>query len=308
MKRVHITTGDLDGIGLEVALKALKELTNLPAQFVLWRRAGRPLPSFLSEGGRKIITLSEPSYLGDLKITKRVLVDMACSLSPTQWAVEAAKHCAADPLNQVLTTGPLSKTQIKKDGFTAKGHTQILKKISKAPEVFMVFLGKHFNTALLTGHVPLKKVRVQPDKLDACLRLCARLKKHAFAAGNKKTAVLGLNPHAGEEGLLGAEEQSLQLCFKKWRRRHVKGPLTPDTAFMKTNWRRFFIYVCMYHDQALIPFKMIHGRDSLQLSLGLPFVRTSVSHGTAKDIFGKNKACALSMKKAVMWAVKNKPV
>ena len=118
--------------------------------------------------------------------------------------------------------------------------------------------------------------------------------------GNKKLAVLGLNPHAGEEGLLGTEEHLIKQDLEKWKNK-VEGPLVPDVAFLKKNRQKFFIYICLYHDQGLIPFKMIHERKSFQSSLGLPFIRTSVSHGTAKDIFGKNKAEAESMKQALLW-------
>ena len=138
------------------------------------------------------------------------------------------------------------------------------------------------------------------DSLDSCIKLCLDVHPYLVRA-DKKIGVLGLNPHAGEEGLLGDEDIALKKRLNKWEGL-VEGPLVPDVAFFKENWPRFFMYICMYHDQGLIPFKMIHHRKSFQLSLGLPFMRVSVSHGTAKDIYGQNKADPESMKRALLWA------
>ena len=112
----------------------------------------------------------------------------------------------------------------------------------------------------------------------------------------KKIAVLGLNPHAGEGGLIGNLEKTLFARLPKG----VVGPLVPDAAFLKKNWPLYSIFVCLYHDQGLIPFKMQHGQDSgAHLTLGLAFVRTSVDHGTAVDIFNKNVANPNSMLEAI---------
>ena len=316
MKQVHITTGDPNGIGLEVTCKALKQLgPKANVQFILWRDKKHPSPYLKHLKSFKIKTLNNFHLLKNSTIKnnpfkKYHILDIACSLNPTQWVVQASKLCLADPMHQVLVTAPLSKTQIKKDGFSHKGHTPLLQKLAKKP-VFMTFLGKYFNVVLLTGHIPLKKVKWTNKLLDDCIKRCltlgASLSKNKKTSRNKKIAILGLNPHAGEEGLLGIEDLALSAYLKKWKSK-VTGPLVPDTAFLKNNWSKYSLYVCLYHDQGLIPFKMIHARDSFQLSLGLPFMRTSVSHGTAQDIAGKNKADATSMKKALLWAVQKKPL
>jgi 4-hydroxythreonine-4-phosphate dehydrogenase len=114
-------------------------------------------------------------------------------------------------------------------------------------------------------------------------------------------AIVGVNPHAGEQGLLGDEEALLRQLLGA----DVRGPLVPDAAFLPANWGLYSVYVCPYHDQGLIPFKLVHGFDSgVHMTLGLPFIRTSVDHGTAKDIFGKNKARAGSMKDAITTAIR----
>ncbi|MES2962733.1 MAG: 4-hydroxythreonine-4-phosphate dehydrogenase PdxA, partial [Bdellovibrionota bacterium] len=117
-----------------------------------------------------------------------------------------------------------------------------------------------------------------------------------------------LNPHAGEEGLIGESELDVHakaLAFAAEKKIAVEGPLVPDAAFFEKNWKRYSVFVANYHDQGLIPFKMIHGQESgIHVTMGLPFVRTSVDHGTAKDIFGKDKADPRSMYQALEWAIR----
>ncbi|MDE0518651.1 MAG: 4-hydroxythreonine-4-phosphate dehydrogenase PdxA, partial [Bdellovibrionales bacterium] len=236
---------------------------------------------------------------------ENILLDIPGPSTPTKWVVTAAKLCLKNKKTQALVTGPLSKTQMQKEHFLEKGHTHLLKKLSKTEHVFMTFLGKHFHVTLLTDHIPLKKINWTKSSLNKCITLCLRFQQSPFfKAKNKKIALLGLNPHAGEEGLLGKEEIALKKELQKWNHK-VEGPLVPDVAFLKKNQKKYFLYICLYHDQALIPFKMAHERNSFQFSLGLPFIRTSVSHGTAKDIFGKNKAHCQSMKKALLWTVRS---
>ena len=303
MKKIHITTGE--GIGLEVSMKALLELgPQKDTQFILWRHssADSNLLKLIDKVFKR--TLVNNTELDSIEKNNNILMDQALNSKPTEWVVAAAKRCLKDPEKERLVTGPLSKVQMQKDGFKEKGHTELLKKLSNTNAVFMCFLGRDFNVVLLTGHIPLKHVKWKPEDLEKCLDLSLKLKSHLPPdQQNKKLAVLGFNPHAGEEGLLGEEEWGLKEVLEK-RKKRVEGPLVPDVAFLKSNWKKFHTYICLYHDQALIPFKMQHGFQSLQLSLGLPFVRTSVSHGTAKDIFGENQASPESMKQALLWAIK----
>ena len=305
MKRIHITTGDPDGIGLEVSLKALNLLgPKKGIQFVLWRSApaNKEILKLVNDRFNRI-HIKEKNLLANYEKKENLLLDIVSSHSPTQWVVMAAKHCLKNKKTEALVTGPLSKIQMKKEGFKEKGHTDLLKNLSHTRHVFMTFIGNFFNVVLLTGHVPLKKVNWSTGNLDKCIELCLNLKPSLSSyQQQKRIGLLGFNPHAGEEGLLGTEELLLRRNIKKWKNK-VEGPLVPDVAFLKENQKKYFIYMCLYHDQALIPFKMVHERKSFQLSLGLPFTRTSVSHGTGKDIFRQNKADAQSMKKALLWAI-----
>jgi 4-hydroxythreonine-4-phosphate dehydrogenase len=174
----------------------------------------------------------------------------------------------------------------------------------------MGFVGEKFNVVLTTAHLPISQVTKHlsfSTVAEALLHANELRKALPAKIRNKPIGVLGLNPHAGEQGLIGQEELMIfpnLASFAKEKGIPVVGPLVPDAAFFPENWGKFSIYLCLYHDQGLIPFKMIHGQDSgVHISLGIPFVRTSVDHGTAKDIFSKNKANPNSMIDSIRWAV-----
>ena len=193
------------------------------------------------------------------------------------WVEECAHLCLNRSLS-ALVTGPLSKGLLAKTHPSLRGQTQLLKKVSKAENVFMAFLGKKFNVILLNDHVPFFKVKLQ--NLPVLLRMGLDFRKFLSPSKQgKPLGFLGLNPHAGEGGLLGKEEGRSPLLHS-FSEHEVCGPLSPDGAFLKKNWSRFSFYVALYHDQGLIPFKMIHAHGGVSLSLGLPFIRTGVDHGT----------------------------
>ena len=310
IKYIHITTGDTDGIGLEVTLKALQNIGPVKGiQFILWQEKKKnslySTDNYLTNKF-KVISINDFKSIDEIEKTSHTLINIHSPLKPTEWVVTAAKHCFLEKKTTAMVTGPLSKVQMQKDGFTEKGHTELLKKLSNTQEVFMIFLGDFFNVALLTGHIPLKEFILHEKTLDTCLQYCYTFIKNNSLSKKqiKPLALLGFNPHAGEGGLIGKEEFLFKNILLKWKGK-VEGPLVPDVAFLKSNWKKYSMYVCLYHDQALIPFKMVHERKSLQLSLGLPFIRTSVSHGTAKDIFAQGKADPTSMIYALNWTTKN---
>ena len=288
MKRIHISTGDSNGIGLEVALKALHSLKKYKkTQFFLWRE-NKKIPSFLKQEFKSL----------KKKYTSDNLVEILSNKSPMMQVKEITSLCLKDPQNCAQVSAPLSKKQNQKYGF--KGHTDFFrKKVSK--NIFMCFLGDQFNVVLLTDHKPLSQVRIKASILQKALQETLNFKR--LLKKQKPIGVLGLNPHAGEEGLLGSEEEKILKPLLKKYQKDVKGPLVPDVCFQPQNWPQYSFYLCLYHDQGLIPFKMIHSFTGVQVTLGLPFVRTSVDHGTAFDIYGKNKAKKTSMKKALETAL-----
>ncbi|MNS66643.1 4-hydroxythreonine-4-phosphate dehydrogenase 2 [compost metagenome] len=308
--KIAITTGDVNGIGFEVAAKALAKLVpQKNVQFLLWRSEASE-KKYLKLLDKKFERIVVDDLNEALKIEGPYLVDICSDLSPTHWVEQTAKACLKKKLSG-MATGPLSKSCIQAAGFKDLGHTDILKRISKTKTVNMGFAGNKFNVVLTTGHIPIADV---PKKLgfktiaEALVNADKLRKSLGGLQKNKPIAVLGLNPHAGEQGLIGTEELTFfknLKAFANERNIPIEGPLVPDAAFFPQNWQRYSVYLALYHDQGLIPFKMIHGQDSgVHISLGIPFVRTSVDHGTAFDIFGKNQANPASMKEAIEWAIK----
>ncbi len=290
-----VTTGDLDGIGLEVTLKALCDLpTTFKDRVTVY--CGHTTPKFLTRLEAQARKRFSPDRLTFVR----------SPLSPVEWVESATRLCLLGEAD-ALVTAPLSKETIRASGRKHIGHTDILKDLSGAKSVYMTFLGQHFNVLLATGHIPIRSVSssLTPTRLKSAIQAAVDLRAQLpKALRAKPIAVVGLNPHAGENGLIGKEEAHvLAPALRHFRRQNVVGPLVPDAAFLKSEWSRYSLYVCPYHDQGLIPFKLTHGHDEgVHLSFGLPFVRTSVDHGTAKNIFGKNKARSGSMKDALLWA------
>lgn len=296
MKRpLIITTGDADGIGPEVVSKALLKIKKLDRPFIItsqvyppnWKNLKKKYSIEIVDKWVDIVANANKNYL---------LLNPKSS--PQDFVYAAALGCHEN-LFSAMATGPMSKSK-------KMGHTEILKEVSGAKNLFMAFIGAQFSTVSSTGHIPLKDVS---EKLSLPLLKTALTNAYELAKkinSKKPIALLGLNPHAGEFGLIGKEEITLLKPLLKWAkatRIPVVGPLPPDTAFTNEMQSQFSVYLGLYHDQVLIPFKAIHGfKDGVHLTLGVDFVRTSVDHGTAKDIVGKNKAHHESMLKAIEWA------
>lgn len=313
--RIAITTGDTDGVGVEVAAKALAKIgSKEDITFYLWRPP-RCSPKYLHMIDRRFKRVTVNSWPEALKVpieSRRQLVDISSHLPPPVW-VETSAQAAHFGHIDAISTGPLSKTAIASAGLSDMGHTGILKRVSRSKELFMGFIGDRFNVVLATGHIPISQVseKLTASRLKAAIEAADQLRLILDRkVQNRPMALLGLNPHAGEEGLIGATESEIHstaLADAKSSKPQVKieGPLVPDAAFFKENWKKYSVFVANYHDQGLIPFKMIHGQESgIHITLGLPFIRTSVDHGTAKDIFGTGRADPSSMRLAIEYAIK----
>lgn len=303
-----ITTGDIDGIGYEVTVKAL--LAIAPKEpFIIWRSPKVDT----QESSQKLNQVCSPETVSSLEEaleSKALITEVVTDSSPADWVEQSAIACF-EKKAKALITGPLSKTTILKSGRADMGHTDILKRISHAESVHMGFFGKFFNVVLATGHIPVSQVSksLTSECIDKVIGNCADfLKKLPASSHNKPIGFLGLNPHAGEGGMIGSEEKSFQPLLIKLAQKYsvrISEPLVPDAAFLKGQWDKYSLYIALYHDQGLIPFKAIHGQDSgAHITLGIPFVRTSVDHGTAKDIFGLDIANPQSMIDAIQWAIR----
>lgn len=203
---------------------------------------------------------------------------------------------------QGIVTGPLSKESFHRAGLDVMGHTGLLAS-RLGRRVHQGYIGPEMCVVLATDHIAVKDVEAQltPDRVNDAYRAAKELRALLPAAKRKlPIAVVALNPHAGEDGLISRFDGQLRSMLGS----NVVGPLSGDTAFTKQSRQKHSVFLALYHDQGLIPFKMLHGQDTgFQISLGLPFLRTSVDHGTAKDIYGKNKANAGSMAAALKGAI-----
>jgi 4-hydroxythreonine-4-phosphate dehydrogenase len=232
--------------------------------------------------------------------------DRACGEAMVRYIEEAVKWARNRELD-AITTCPINKKAMNEAGYSFPGHTELLAHLSEASSVAMMFLGSKWRIVLVTIHLPLKDVssRASKDRILSTLRLTDEgLKKH-FGLPHPKIAVLGLNPHCGEEGLLGEEEKKEILpaiAEAKLLGMDAEGPFPADSFFSASGRHAFDAVIAMYHDQGLIPIKMIDFKEAVNFTLGLPFVRTSVDHGTAYDIAGKGKADPTNLIKAILTA------
>jgi len=219
---------------------------------------------------------------------------------------EAVKWVRSGKLD-AMTTCPINKQAMNEAGYHFFGHTELLAHLVQAFPVAMMFLGSRWKIVLVTTHLPLKDVSksITSNRILATLRLADEGMKKYFGIPHPKMAVLGLNPHCGEEGLLGEEEKKEILPAIKEAKSvgiDVEGPFSADSFFNLSGRYAFDVVISMYHDQGLIPIKMVDFKEAVNFTLGLPFIRTSVDHGTAYDIAGKGLADPNNLIKALLMA------
>jgi 4-hydroxythreonine-4-phosphate dehydrogenase len=317
---IAITMGDPRGIGPEVVLKAL-------ARGSLYRRC---VPLILGDAGilsawirrlRLKMTLGEVST-GIPKSQPGVLSVLSLShLAPTvnpghisagkgaraSFAyIERAAEMALRGEVDAVATGPVHKEAITAAGIPFQGHTEYLAKISGKREFVMMLTGRYLKVALVTTHLPLRDVprALDEDRILSVVEITGEGLKRYFGLRRPRMAVAGLNPHAGEGGLFGEEEKMIARAVRRAKRKGflASGPWPPDSIFYRARNGEFDVVVSMYHDQGLIPLKLLHFDEAVNVTLGLPFVRTSVDHGVAMDIAGKGVANSRSMEEAIRLA------
>ena len=194
-----------------------------------------------------------------------------------------------------IVTCPINKMAMKIAGFHYSGHTELLAERTGSKVFVMMLAGSRLRVVLVTIHIPLKSVPavLSKERIIQTIRITGRALSDRFGCQDPRLAVAGLNPHAGEEGMFGDEEINIIAPAVQQARSegfNVAGPYPPDTIFYHAAKGLYDAVVCMYHDQGLIPFKLIHFTDGVNTTLGLPIIRTSVDHGTAYDIAGTGKA------------------
>lgn len=291
-----ITPGDPRGIGPEVSARAAQ---GLDAIFVgdaaaLERWSG-PLPRVEAVRPVRGLALLDPREVADTGEPVEVQ------------ALRVAVRACLDGAGRALVTGPIHKARLAAQGFRHPGHTEFLGELCGVERPVMAFVGGSLRVALVTVHLPLSRVAeaVTAERVLHTVRVVDRELRLRLGLPAPRVWVCGLNPHAGDEGLLGREElDHIAPAVRAARAEGVQavGPVSAETAFRRAAEGAADVVVAMYHDQGLAPLKLVDFGRSVNWTLGLPFVRTSVDHGTADDIAGRGVADPSSMQAALRLA------
>ena len=323
MVKVGITQGDINGIGYEVILKTFAEsrMTEIctpviygSAKIAGYHRKAMELQSvFFNQ-----INNAKDAVINKVNIVNCINEEIKVELGEsTSVAGEAAylslEKAVADLKNgiiDVLVTAPINKHNIQREDFSFPGHTEYLEERfgKEGDKSLMILVKDSLRIALVTGHIPLADVAKSLTKekiVDAAIRFNRSLKRD-FRIEKPRIAVLSLNPHAGENGLLGSEENDIIIpALDELQEKKVLcfGPYPTDGFFGSGNFTHFDGILAMYHDQGLAPFKTLAMEDGVNFTAGLSIIRTSPAHGTAYSIAGKNQASEESFRQAIYMAV-----
>lgn len=317
-----VTMGDPAGIGPEVVLKGLERPQEFPGiafvvvgvQSVLaetaqslrlpfeWPFISRKEVSSLTSG---TVAILEPPDIPTGPFALGILSPDAGRAGVM--AVEYAVDMALESLADAIVTAPLNKEAIGLAGYDYPGHTELLQERTGSKKVVMMLCSDRLRVALVTIHRALRSAieGLSEEAIFDCIRVTDEYLRRYFRLDKPRLAVAGLNPHAGEGGRFGDEESRIiQPAVDRAMGAGVecRGPLAPDTVFVRAAAGEFDAVVCMYHDQGLIPLKLLSFASAVNVTLGLPIVRTSVDHGTGFDIAGKGVASAASLENAVKLA------
>lgn len=315
--RIGITLGDLNGIGPEVIIKALADhrLLNLMTPVIY---GSTKVLSFY----RKLMNLEEFNY-SQVK-AKGQFFPKAINVvncwedmveinpgQPSRQTAKAALICLKRAVEEVkeglidgFVTGPIDKNTIHGEEFPFQGHTEYLTQEFNAGESLMLMVGNDLRVGLVTEHIPVKEISsfITRERVELKIRLMELTLKKDFLISKPKIAVLGLNPHAGDEGLLGNEEIDVikpVIQDLKSKGKLIFGPFPADGFFASGQHSKYDGIVAMYHDQGLVAFKTLSFESGINYTAGLPYVRTSPDHGTAYGLAGKNLASEGSMRQAM---------
>ncbi len=326
---ILITPGDPDGIGPEIFWKAFR--TNALPRDCQYLVIGAEKP-FKKLRAKYLIT--EPSsnvekligrpkrhtgngfrLLGAPK--KTPISNLSLNGYQCGWSIERAVNYSFQHRNSAIVTGPIDKKKLIEGGYPYAGHTDFLARLTgRRKKVTMMLVNEFFRISLVTTHIPLKEVskRITLQKINQTILHTIEALQSKWGIKKPKIALLALNPHAGEEGLLGMEENrkilpAIRKARKEWGETiQIDGPFPSDSFFgtqlMKQKKARYDAIIAMYHDQGLIPVKLLDFQSTVNITLGLPLIRTSVDHGVGMDIVGKGIADPSSFIAAVKLARK----
>ena len=319
--KVGITHGDVNGIGYEVILKAFEDPTMLdlctpiiygsPKIMTYHRKALEMESSFT------IINSAAEAVNGRLNVINCCDDEVKVELGkPNKESGKAAFDALERAMTEykkglfdVLVTAPIHKQMIQSESFTFPGHTEYIEQsVGDGAEALMILTNESLRVALVTAHIPVSKITttLTQELIEKKLQLFNHSLKSDFGIGAPRIAVLALNPHAGDGGVIGTEEETLiSPAIKAMREQGILcyGPFPADGFMGSGAFSHFDGVLAMYHDQGLTPFKVLAMENGINFTAGLPIVRTSPDHGTAFDIAGKNKATADSFRQAIYMAI-----
>ncbi len=318
---IGISVGDLNGIGIELIIKTFADsrITEFCTPIVFGSNKvinfyRKSMPELnINYNNIKEIAKANPKQLNifsaweeDVEIQpgQAVANGGKYGVISLQAAVKALKANEID----ALVTAPLNKHTMQSGDFNFTGHTPYLKEAFKADDVVMLMVAENMKVALLTEHVAIGEVakNITKEQIIKKITLLKNSLKKDFGIDKPKIAVLGLNPHAGDEGLVGKEEKEIirpAVLEAKKNDCVVMGPYSADAFFARGSHEKFDAVLAMYHDQGLIPFKSLALGEGTNFTAGLPVIRTSPDHGTAFDIAGKNQADEASFRQAIFTAI-----
>jgi 4-hydroxythreonine-4-phosphate dehydrogenase len=313
---VLVTMGDAVGIGPEIIVKAFRAGTLGPAlvlgDVAVLRRAGAPMtavvdsPADLSEVPPGCLpVLAVPGLPPGLAELPWGQVDARCGAAAAR-CIEAAVHWVQAGQGAAIVTAPIHKEALAAAGVPYPGHTEMLQALAGGPPVRMMLANEELRVVLVTIHQSLRSA-IDAVTFDAVLHTLriTNAAAQAWQATPPRIAVAGLNPHAGEGGLFGSEEREIiapAIAAARAEGIDASGPYAPDTVFMRARRGEFDVVVAMTHDHGLIPVKYLGVEQGVNVTLGLPFVRTSPDHGTAFDIAGTGRADPASLVAALRMA------
>ncbi|MDR0825363.1 MAG: 4-hydroxythreonine-4-phosphate dehydrogenase PdxA [Prevotella sp.] len=323
MIKVGITQGDINGIGYEVILKTFADIRMAEMCIPVLYGSAKIASYHRKAMDLQPVSFNQISSVNDAVLNKVNIINCINEETkvelgqPTPIAGEAAylalEKAVADLKNgsiDVLVTAPINKHNIQREDFLFPGHTEYLEeRLGKDGDKSLMILVKDtLRVALVTGHIPLSEVPKTLTKekiIDTAIRFEKSLKRD-FRVEKPRIAVLSLNPHAGENGLLGNEENEIIIpALNKLQEKKILcfGPYPADGFFGSGEYSKFDGILAMYHDQGLAPFKTLVMEDGVNFTAGLPIIRTSPAHGTAYNIAGQNKASEESFRQAIYMAI-----
>ncbi len=318
--KVGITHGDINSISYEIIIKTFLDkrmLENITPIVFGSSKAASYHRKALNINNFNLNLVKSPSQAVEHRtnivniIDQEVKIELGKSTTIAGELAFMSLEAAVNAMNSkdidVLVTGPINKNNIQSDKFSFPGHTEYLAERFGEHDDLMLMIGNDIRIGVMTGHIPLREVPnvINQDLILRKLNILNKSLQQDFAIEKPKIALLGLNPHAGDEGLIGKEEQEVIIpAIEEANNRGILafGPYPADGLFGTPNYRKFDAVMAMYHDQGMLPFKALAFNSGVNYTAGLPIIRTSPAHGTAYEIAGKGLASEESFREAVYLA------